>query len=149
MASVIKVKCHLAVRFPKVVRCPKCGAIKEIRTYRKFVVCPECAYRFPFEGFGTPNYPDFSSSMLTNVKAVADCPACRGKHMLLGPSGRLWKCMDCGFRISKKKMKHGVFWFCDDCDAFLNVQPGFDETGKTWVCSECDFKNDITKNNIF
>ena len=41
-----------------------------------------------------------------------------------------------------------VDWYCDNCDSYLNNQPGFTtETGQ-WECIECGSINDVTSNNI-
>jgi hypothetical protein len=42
----------------------------------------------------------------------------------------------------------GCDWRCDNCDAYMNNQPGFSAIGGTWICAECGFPNDVTQNNI-
>lgn len=132
---------------PDNITCESCGSHIEISTYRKFVQCPYCGKRTPFKGFDYQTI-DWKSSMYANVKYWMDCPACRSSNMYLGPSKRAWKCPDCGYTISRIKKYFGVFWFCDECEAYLNVQDGFTTKGKTWKCSECGFVNDVTKKNI-
>ena len=39
-------------------------------------------------------------------------------------------------------------WFCDNCDVYMNDQPGF-RAGGTWVCSECGELNDVSPSNEF
>lgn len=39
-------------------------------------------------------------------------------------------------------------WFCDQCEANLNVQPGF-YAGGYWVCTECGTCNDCTIANTY
>ena len=132
---------------PVSVNCGYCGSPVEVRTYRKFIKCPYCGMNTPFEGFEYEQV-DWSSSMYSHVKLWSDCPACRSKNMYLGPSGRTWKCPDCGYSISRLKMQTGVFWFCDECEAFLNIQPGFSTREKTWKCTECGHVSGVSKKDI-
>ncbi len=39
-------------------------------------------------------------------------------------------------------------WFCDNCDSFLNAQPGFDAYCKHWKCTNCGYINKIAKSEI-
>lgn len=127
--------------------CSKCGGSSEIRTFRRFVVCPFCDTRSPFPGFRY-HHINWRSSMYARVKLWMDCPACHSPNMYLGPSGRRWRCPDCGYTISRFRKNTSVFWFCDDCGTFMNVQDGFTtKTGK-WTCTECRFENDVSRDNI-
>lgn len=137
--------------------CPGCGNKIEVGSYRKFVVCKYCGTKFDFKGFEYKQIP-VNSSMTANVKYEMDCPNCRSPHMLLGPSGkkvlgiintRVWKCFDCGYTIKDFEKKTGVFWFCDNCEAYLNTQDGFTGKGKKWKCTECGFENSLGKENIW
>ena len=129
------------------MQCRSCGSTVNVDTYRKFVVCPYCKSRTVFPGFLYQDI-DWSSSMYADVKLWMDCPACRSPNMYLGSSGKKWKCPDCGYMISRRHKYTDVFWFCDECESFLNVQEGFTEKESRWVCSECGFSNDVTKENI-
>ena len=51
---------------PKIVFCDKCGEEIEVDTYRKFVVCPYCEYKFDFDGFLYRRI-NWSSSMYSGV----------------------------------------------------------------------------------
>lgn len=42
----------------------------------------------------------------------------------------------------------GIDWFCDNCDAQLNMQPGFTISTGKWVCTKCGYENDVTSDNI-
>jgi hypothetical protein len=44
--------------------------------------------------------------------------------------------------------KESVFWFCDNCDTFLNMQQGFTTRNQHWKCTECGFDNDVRKYDI-
>ena len=39
-------------------------------------------------------------------------------------------------------------WYCDDCDAHLNNQAGFNTLSGSWTCTKCGWVNDVTENNI-
>ena len=39
-------------------------------------------------------------------------------------------------------------WYCDNCDAHLNNQSGFNVLWGSWTCTECGWHNDVTENNI-
>ena len=132
---------------PVKVKCEKCNAEIEVGTYRKFVVCPYCDNRFDFEGFDYREI-NWEDSIFDKVKKWTDCPSCHSPNMYLGVERRGWKCPDCGYIWPERERKHGVLWFCDNCETYLNVQPGFTDKNKTWICTECGFLNDVTKNNI-
>ena len=42
-----------------------------------------------------------------------------------------------------------VDWYCDECDARLNDQSGFDDDRSTWHRAECDHKSRIAADEIF
>ena len=41
----------------------------------------------------------------------------------------------------------GCDWYCDNCGANMNVQPGF-TAGGTWTCTVCGYENDVSTDNI-
>lgn len=132
---------------PKTVICPECGYENEVATYRKFVKCQNCGEKSPFEGFEYELiFP--GSSMYASVDLWTDCPACRSRNMFFDRSRKMWECPDCRYTITNRDKNSGVFWFCDDCEAYLNVQPGFDTESGVWVCTECGYENDVTSNNV-
>ena len=45
--------------------------------------------------------------------------------------------------IGKKKQ---IYMFCDECDAYLNTQPGFNFGLKKFACERCGHVNDIVCN---
>lgn len=47
-----------------------------------------------------------------------------------------------------KKRFPGIDWYCDRCNAFLNVQDGFDDHHYVWKCTECGYKSSISSSNI-
>lgn len=42
----------------------------------------------------------------------------------------------------------GCDWYCDECDAYLNDQPGFTVAGGTWICAECGCPNNVSEDNV-
>jgi len=75
------------------------------------------------------------------------CPSCQeGKmHIVKG----LWKCEKCDYLISVKELNDNyVFWFCDECNVFLNNQEGFDICSDTHICTNCGYENNISNSNI-
>lgn len=41
-----------------------------------------------------------------------------------------------------------VDWWCDECIASLNDQPGFTDENDEWTCTECGHVTRITSNNL-
>lgn len=39
-------------------------------------------------------------------------------------------------------------WYCDNCDAHLNNQSGFNTYSDSWECTECGYLNDVSEDNI-
>lgn len=130
------------------VKCEQCGYEIAVTSYRRFIKCPCCNNKIPFQGFNY-NKIDLTSSKHAGAEYVSDCPACRGKNMMLGSERKLWLCADCGYKISDRVMQDEVFWFCDECDAFLNIQAGFTDKNNEWMCTDCGHKNSMTENDIF
>lgn len=42
----------------------------------------------------------------------------------------------------------GCWWYCDNCGALLNAQPGFTTVTDEWTCAACGEENDVSENNI-
>ena len=146
-AGIMKFGPGMIPTIPAEVACNLCDAKIKVGTYRKFVYCPFCGNKQNFPGFRYQEI-DPASSKYSSVKYWMDCPACRSTNMYLGASGLRWRCPDCGYTITKLQKMTSVFWFCDNCDTFLNVQPGFDTKKRHWKCSECGFDNDVSVGNI-
>lgn len=41
-----------------------------------------------------------------------------------------------------------INWFCDKCNAFLNIQNEFTTSLGKWGCAKCGYVNDLTLNVI-
>lgn len=39
-------------------------------------------------------------------------------------------------------------WYCDNCDAYLSAQDGFDADCGCWACTECGHENTIAESEI-
>ena len=39
-------------------------------------------------------------------------------------------------------------WYCDNCDAHLNNQLGFNAYTGFWTCEKCGYVNDVSEKNI-
>lgn len=69
--------------------------------------------------------------------------------MVLHKKSALWICEDCGYKLSAGEFEDGyVFWFCDECNTYLNVQEGFDRNASVHICTKCGYKNDTSFTNI-
>ena len=130
---------------PAIITCPHCGSKKVLRSYCKMVTCDYCNSPLPFDGF---KYQEFNPTSRMRIKGEMECPNCRSKHMLLSSNGKQWACIDCGYRIKHSELVKTVFWFCDNCDTFLNVQSGFNVDSGRWKCTNCGYDNDVTEDNI-
>ena len=85
---------------------------------------------------------------IKRIKKWMECPVCHRK-MLFSKRKKAWCCNHCEyFLLEKDFLDDFVFWFCDGCETYLNIQKGFDRKGSAWVCKQCGFENDITEANI-
>lgn len=129
------------------VRCMSCSAPIEVHAFSTFIHCPYCGTNNPFPGF-TYKHVNWKASMFAHVKLWTGCPVCRSPNMYLGPEKHNWRCPDCGYTLSRRDKRKSVFWFCDNCETYLNVQDGFSTKTGTWLCRNCGFINDVTNDNI-
>ena len=60
-----------------------------------------------------------------------------------------WVCEDCGYSFSEEYfLDDCVFWFCDECETYLNNQEGFDRNAAKHICRNCGYENDTTFENV-
>lgn len=65
---------------------------------------------------------------IKNIKKWMFCPACKSGKMTFNKKKSLWTCEDCGYHFSEQYFLNDcVFWFCDECEAYLNNQEGFNK----------------------
>lgn len=61
----------------------------------------------------------------------------------------MWTCENCDYELSVDEFEDDyVFWFCDECGAYLNDQDGFDRNASKHICQNCGYENDTTLDNI-
>lgn len=86
---------------------------------------------------------------IKNIKKWMFCPACKDGKMSFVKKKASWVCEDCGYSFSEEYfLSDCVFWFCDECDSYLNNQEGFDRNNKRHICQCCGYENDTTIENI-
>lgn len=86
---------------------------------------------------------------IKHIKKWMYCPACQNGKMVINKKSDMWICEDCGYRLSSDEFEDDyVFWFCDKCNAYLNMQEGFDRNCEKFVCQKCGYENDLTSDNI-
>lgn len=91
----------------------------------------------------------FSYFYIRNIKKWMFCPACQAGKMTLNKKSSLWTCEDCGYNFSEEYfLDDCVFWFCDECNTYLNNQDGFDRNALRHICQKCGYENDTTFDNI-
>lgn len=83
------------------------------------------------------------------------CPVCGSKCYWDGDE---WVCDSCGYVPDADTLEYDsetdtvnaldIDWYCDECDAYLNSQRGFNPYADTWVCKKCGYENDLSEDNI-
>ena len=85
---------------------------------------------------------------IKRIKKWMECPVCHQK-MTFKKTEKAWKCNSCSYYIPEADfLDDFVFWFCDGCGEYLNIQKGFDRNEEEWICTKCGFKNNTTFSNI-
>ena len=85
---------------------------------------------------------------IKNIKKWMFCPSCKTGKMKFDKNFSKWKC-NCGYHFREKEfLDDGVFWFCDECESFLNNQEGFDSHSSKHICRNCGYENDTTLDSI-
>ncbi len=76
------------------------------------------------------------------------CPSCYGK-LFYNIDTQCYVCENCSYAISEKSLlDECIYWFCDKCKSFMNVQEGFDIKTGVWNCKRCGLENDVSEKNI-
>lgn len=132
---------------PCEIECKGCGVQLEVTSWKKFIRCPFCETKNIFHGFDYKTLTH-KESMYANMKYEQDCPSCRSPHMFASSRIGKWKCIDCGYMLSGLKKINTIFWFCDNCETYMNIQDGFTTKNKMWKCTECGYTNNVTKKNL-
>ena len=132
---------------PCEIECKGCGVQLEVTSWKKFIRCPFCETKNDFPGFDY-KILNRNESMYASMKYEQDCPSCRSPHMLASSRIGNWKCVDCGYMLSGLRKINSIFWFCDNCETYLNIQNGFTTKNKIWKCAECGYTNNVTRKNL-
>lgn len=86
---------------------------------------------------------------IRRIKRQMFCPACQQGKMTINKKSTIWTCEDCGYKLSAEKFENNyVFWFCDECNTYLNNQEGFDCQASRHICRNCGYENDTTFDNV-
>ena len=86
---------------------------------------------------------------LRKIKKWMFCPNCDEGKMTIDKKSTVWTCSECGYSLSADEFEDDyVFWFCDVCGEYLNIQEGFDRTAARHICGNCGYENDTTFDNI-
>jgi len=86
---------------------------------------------------------------ISKIKKSMTCPSCKQDQMIIDKKTSIWKCKKCNYELSNSEFENDyVFWFCDECDTYLNTQENFDKRLKKHICCKCGYENDITNDNI-
>lgn len=86
---------------------------------------------------------------IRKIKKWMFCPACQQGKMTINKKSTLWICEDCGYKLSADEFEDDyVFWFCDECNTYLNNQEGFDRHASRHICHHCGYENDTTFDNV-
>lgn len=97
----------------------------------------------------TDNHSNIINTYVKINKRKIQCPSCKGV-MRYKKRGKLWVCEKCGYRLQASDLENKyVFWFCDNCEAYLNEQDGFSSQSGTWKCTICGKNNDVSEDAIF
>lgn len=90
-----------------------------------------------------------TSAYIRRIKKWMFCPACQNGKMTINKKSTLWTCEDCGYTLSADEFEDDyVFWFCDECNTYLNNQDGFDRHASRHICQKCGYENDTTFDNV-
>ncbi len=86
---------------------------------------------------------------IKNLKKWMFCPSCKNGKMSFNKKTSHWVCEDCGYGFSEEYfLDDCVFWFCDECETYLNNQEDFDRNASKHICRNCGYENDTTFDNI-
>ena len=91
----------------------------------------------------------FTYAYIRKIKKWMFCPACQNGKMTINKKSTMWTCEECGYKLYADKFEDDyVFWFCDECNTYLNNQEGFDRKSSKHICRKCGYENDTTFDNV-
>jgi len=99
------------------------------------------------------------------ILVCPNCNAVLNDQEGFDPYLRAWKCTVCNTVMVKDEDDEmfsfnpetafegarfpGWYWYCDNCDAFLNSQEGFDDHLDSWKCTICGYETPISAENTY
>lgn len=102
-------------------------------------------------------FSDLLGSFAKDFSDGATCPICNNK-CYWDNDECTWICESCGYEVESSQVEYdkendkvnvlGIDWYCDECDAYLNSQSGFDPYDDSWTCSKCGYENSLTKDDV-
>lgn len=91
----------------------------------------------------------FAHTYLRKIKKWMFCPNCQDGKMTIDKKSTVWSCPNCGYTLSADEFEDDyVFWFCDKCGTYLNIQEGFNRTAARHTCVICGYENDTTFDKV-
>ncbi len=86
---------------------------------------------------------------IRRIKKWMFCPNCQDGKMKIGKKSNVWLCEKCEYKLSAEEFEDDyVFWFCDECNTYLNIQEGFNRHESKHICRNCGYENDTTFDNL-
>ena len=62
---------------------------------------------------------------IKHIKKWMECTVCHEK-MVFNEHTKSWVCQKCPYTLTESEfLDDYVFWFCDECGTYLNIQSGF------------------------
>lgn len=97
------------------------------------------------------------TSMSRDYSDGATCPLCNNK-CYWDDEACDWRCKSCGYDVSGSDVEYdratdkvhvlGIDWYCDRCNAYLNIQSRFNPYGDSWKCTTCGYCNGLTEDDL-
>ena len=85
---------------------------------------------------------------IKHIKKWMFCPVSHEK-LHISKDGKVWVCEHCEYVIADKDFTDDfVFWFCDKCNSYLNIQEGFNRKAVTWKCKKCGYVSALVDDNL-
>lgn len=78
---------------------------------------------------------------IRKIKKWMFCPACQQGKMTINKKSTLWTCEECGYKLYAEEFEDDyVFWFCEECNTYLNNQVGFQRNASRHICRSCGYE---------
>ena len=78
---------------------------------------------------------------IKHIKKWIECPVCN-RRMIFNKSQKAWICKRCDYEILESEyLDDFIFWFCDECNSYINCQEGFDKKSAKHICQKCGYEH--------